>query len=183
MIHPSAQVDTKLIGPNTTVWQFAVILHGAQIGDHCNINCHTFIEGDVIIGNNVTIKSGVFLWNGLRLGDRVFVGPNATFVNDPYPRSKQYLDKHELTTLESDCSIGAGAIILNGLRIGHHALIAAGSLVTKDVPPHGLVKGNPGRLVGWVDAKSRPLRFENGCWRSVDNRIFDAFPPPENMPS
>lgn len=181
MIHPTAQIDTDQIGPNTTVWQFAVILEGAQIGDHCNINCHTFIEGDVIIGDNVTVKSGVFLWNGLRVGDRVFIGPNATFVNDPYPRSKQYLDQHELTTLESDCSIGAGAVILNGIQIGHHALVAAGSTVTRNVPPHGLVRGNPAQLVGWVDASGHPLRYTDGHWRSEDNQIYDQFPPPENL--
>lgn len=180
MIHPSAQVDTDQIGSHTTVWQFAVILEGAQIGDYCNINCHTFIESNVIIGDHVTIKSGVFLWNGLRIGDRVFIGPNATFINDPYPRSKQHLECHELTTLESDCSIGAAAIILNGVKIGHHALVAAGSTVTRNVPPHGFVKGNPARLVGWVDVSGHPLRFEDGNWRSIDGQIHNQFPPPEN---
>lgn len=181
MIHPSAQVDTDRIGPNTRVWQFAIILHGAQIGDYCNINCHTFIENDVVLGDQVTVKSGVFLWNGLRIGNRVFIGPNATFVNDRFPRSQQYPEHHDLTILADDCSIGAGAVILNGIHIGHHALVAAGSVVTRNVPAHSLVRGNPARQVGWVDPSGYPLRYEDGQWRSHDGQLYNQFPPPENQ--
>src|SRR5215216_7366035 len=89
-IHPLSDVQSEHIGKNTKIWQYAIILKGATIGENCNINCHTFIESDVVLGNNVTVKSGVYLWDGLRVEDNVFIGPNATFINDLYPRSKHY---------------------------------------------------------------------------------------------
>lgn len=180
MIHPTAQVDTQKIGPNTRVWQHAIILSGARIGDHCNINCHTFIENEVVLGNHVTVKSGVYLWDGIRVADNVFIGPNATFVNDRYPRSKAHLAKYPATILEQGCSIGAGAVILDGLRIGAYALIAAGSVVTRDVPSHALVKGNPARIAGWVDEEGHRLVFNEGGWMSNTGRIYPDIPPPSN---
>jgi len=148
MIHPLANVQTKQIGDKTSVWQFAVILKNAIIGSHCNINCHTFIENDVVIGDNVTIKSGVYLWDGIRVEEFVFIGPNATFVNDLYPKSKQYPTEFQQTYLRKGCSIGANAIILGGVEIGEHALIAAGSVITKNVVPNSLMVGNPARQKG-----------------------------------
>lgn len=180
MIHHTAQVDTSDIGPQTKVWQHAVILGGARIGNHCNINCHTFIENDVILGDYVTVKSGVYLWDGVQVEDRVFIGPNATFVNDRYPRSTVHLSGYPVTILEEGCSIGAGAVILDGLRIGHYALIAAGSVVTRDVPPHALVKGNPARIVGWVDEEGQRLIFRDDHWVSIAGRSFPEIPPPPN---
>jgi len=156
-IHPLADVQTQKIGEHTYVWQFAIILKGASIGKNCNINCHTFIENDVIIGNNVTVKSGVYLWDGIVVEDNVFIGPNATFTNDKYPRSKQYPDSFQKTKLEKGCSIGANATILGGLTIGRHAIIGAGSVVTKDVPAHALVRGNPAGMVAWVDEQGHKL--------------------------
>ncbi len=150
MIHPSADVQTSNIGEGTTVWQFSVILPNAVIGKECNINCHTFIENEVKLGDRVTIKSGVYLWNGIIVEDDVFIGPNATFVNDKYPRSKQFLQKSEVTRIKRGVSIGAGAVLLSGITIGEYALIAAGAVVTKDIPPYALVKGNPGKVVGSV---------------------------------
>lgn len=147
-IHPTADVQTEQIGTGTYVWQFSVILKGAVIGRCCNINCHTFIEGDVVIGNQCTIKSGVYLWDGIRIADNVFVGPNATFTNDKYPRSKIYPEKFLGITLEEGCSIGANATILGGVTIGRHALVGAGAVVTRDVPPNAIVAGNPARLIG-----------------------------------
>ncbi len=147
MIHPLADVQTEKIGANTRIWQYAVVLAGASIGENCNINCHTFIENDVVIGNNVTVKSGVFLWDGIRVGDNVFIGPNATFVNDRYPRSKQYPESFQVTTIENGASIGANATILGGLTIGENAMIGAGAVVTKDVPANTLWVGNPARMV------------------------------------
>ncbi len=176
MIHALAQVDTDQIGPNTQVWQFAVILAGAHIGDHCNINCHTFIENDVVVGDDVTIKSGVYLWDGLRVSSKVFIGPNATFVNDRFPRSKAHLQSFPQTILEEGCSIGAGAVILDGIRIGSRALVGAGSVVTRDVPANGLVRGNPARLVGWVDEQGRPLRLVDDIWQSPDGQRFEDLP-------
>lgn len=150
MIHPSADVQTSNIGEGTTIWQFSVILPNAVIGKECNINCHTFIENEVKLGDRVTIKSGVYLWNGIIVEDDVFIGPNATFVNDKYPRSKQFLQKSEVTRIKRGVSIGAGAVLLSGITIGEYALIAAGAVVTKDIPPYALVKGNPGKVVGSV---------------------------------
>ena len=154
MIHPSADVHSQTIGEGTRVWQFCVILEGARIGRNCNINAHCFIEGDVSIGDNSTIKSGVYLWDGTIIEDNVFVGPNATFTNDRYPRSKQYPDRFPVTTIKQGASIGAGAVILPGLTIGENALIGAGAVVTKDVPARALVVGNPGRIVRYLDVKS-----------------------------
>jgi len=158
MIHPLADVQTNQIGEHTTVWQFAVILSKAVIGKNCNINCHTFIENDVILGNKVTVKSGVYLWDGMRVEDEVFIGPNATFVNDPYPKSKQYPTQFQQTILRKGCSIGANATILGGLEIGQHALIAAGAVVTKSVKPHALMLGNPAKQNGWVNHCGEKLK-------------------------
>jgi acetyltransferase-like isoleucine patch superfamily enzyme len=153
MLHPTADVQTTHIGLGTTVWQFAVILKDAVIGENCNINCHTFIENDVKIGNRVTVKSGVFLWDGIRIDDDVFIGPNVTFTNDKYPRSKKYPDSFQFTQISKSVSIGANATILGGISIGEYAMIGAGAVVTKDVPAFGLVYGNPAKLVGKVNEK------------------------------
>jgi len=147
MIHPLADVSSNLIGEGTSIWQFTIVLEKAQIGKNCNINAHCFIENDVIMGDNVTIKCGVSVWDGLRIADHVFVGPNVTFINDNYPRSKQYPDKFLETVIEEGASIGAGSIILGGLRIGKNAMIGAGSVVTKNVPDNELWLGNPARFV------------------------------------
>jgi UDP-2-acetamido-3-amino-2,3-dideoxy-glucuronate N-acetyltransferase len=151
VIHSTADVQTKNIGSKTMVWQFSIILPGATIGDNCNINCHTFIENDVVIGDNVTIKSGVFLWDGIEIHDNVFIGPNATFVNDKFPKSKCYPENFQKTIINKGASIGANATILGGVTIGAFALIGAGSVVTKDVPPYALVYGNPAKIMGKVN--------------------------------
>jgi acetyltransferase-like isoleucine patch superfamily enzyme len=146
-IHPTADVQTKNIGAQTRIWQFAVVLRGAIIGKNCNINSHTFIEDDVVIGNNVTVKCGVYLWNGIRIENNVFIGPNVTFTNDKYPRSKQYPNAFQTTILKAGASIGANATILGGITIGKNVMIGAGSVVTKNVPDNELWVGNPARLV------------------------------------
>ncbi|TCN72124.1 acyltransferase [Acetobacteroides hydrogenigenes] len=146
-IHPTADVQTSNIGDDTLIWQYAVILKGATIGSNCNINCHTFIENDVTIGNNVTVKSGIYLWDGITVGNDVFLGPNVTFTNDKYPRSKQYPESFQRITIEDGASIGAGAIILGGLTIGKKAMVGAGSVVTKDIPAEELWMGNPAKFV------------------------------------
>lgn len=160
-IHPLADVQSTNIGEGTTVWQFAVVLKGAVIGSNCNINCHTFIENDVVIGNDVTVKAGAYLWDGIRAEDKVFIGPNATFTNDKFPRSKQYPGSFQQTVLEYGCSIGANATILGGVRIGRHAIVGAGSVVTRNVPANALVVGNPAKVAGWVDAQGNRLNEVN----------------------
>ncbi len=141
MIHPLSDVQSKNIGPNTNIWQFCVVLAQAQIGDFCNICSHCFIENDVIIGNNVTIKCGVQIWDMMRIEDDVFIGPNVTFCNDKYPKSRAKDWKCEPVIIQKGASVGANATILPGITIGEYALIAAGSIVTKDVAPHEVVKG------------------------------------------
>lgn len=147
-VHPTAEVHSRKIGANTKIWQFCVILDQASIGEGCNINSHCFIENDVVLGNRVTVKCGVQLWNGLRVEDDVFIGPNATFTNDPFPRSKVYPELFEQTIIHKGASIGANATILCGISIGEKAMIGAGSVVTKDVPPGELWFGNPARRRG-----------------------------------
>ena len=139
-IHPLSDVQSKNIGQDTKIWQFCVVLVKAVIGKNCNICAHVLIENDVIIGDNVTVKSGVQLWDGIRIEDNVFIGPNVTFTNDLYPRSKKYPEKFLQTIVKKGASIGANATIIPGITIGENAMIAAGSIVTKDVPANTLYK-------------------------------------------
>lgn len=149
--HKLSDVASHAIGDGTRIWQYVVILPGARVGSDCNICAHVFIENDVVIGDRVTIKCGVQLWDGLRVGNDVFIGPNATFTNDLFPRSKKYPDKYLLTTIEAGASIGAGAVILPGLTVGQEALVGAGATVTRSVPPRAIVVGNPARIIGYTD--------------------------------
>jgi UDP-2-acetamido-3-amino-2,3-dideoxy-glucuronate N-acetyltransferase len=153
MIHPLSDVLSDNIGEHTNVWQFSVILADAVIGSNCNINCNCFIENDVIIGDNVTVKSGVQIWDGLRIADNVFIGPNATFTNNPVPRSKVFLAEHKKTTIFKGASIGANSTILVGVTIGEYAFIGAGSVVTKNVPPYTVWYGNPATHKGYITEK------------------------------
>jgi UDP-2-acetamido-3-amino-2,3-dideoxy-glucuronate N-acetyltransferase len=145
-------VDTPYIGSGTRIWAFVHILSGARIGADCNICDHVFIEGDVVVGDRVTIKSGVQLWDGVTLGDDVFVGPNASFTNDPFPRSRRYQERVARTTVKDGASIGANATILPGVTIGERAMVGAAAVVTRDVPANTIVVGNPARIVGYVGA-------------------------------
>ncbi len=150
--HPQAIVESDKIGPQTRIWAFAHVLPGAVIGADCNLCDHTFIENDVIIGDRVTIKSGVQLWDGITIEDDVFIGPNATFTNDPFPRSKHYPEKFARTIIKHGASIGANATILPGLTIGQHAMVGAGAVVTRNVPPYAIVVGNPARIIGYAES-------------------------------
>lgn len=150
-VHALADVAPCDIGPETRVWQFVVILAGASIGAQCNICSHVLVEGDVQIGDRVTVKSGVQIWDGLRIEDDVFIGPNVSFTNDPFPRSRVRPEAFAVTTIKSGASIGAGAVILPGITIGRRAMVGAGAVVTKDVEPGSLVMGNPARHVRWLD--------------------------------
>jgi UDP-2-acetamido-3-amino-2,3-dideoxy-glucuronate N-acetyltransferase len=152
-IHESAICESKKVGAGTRIWAFAHILPGAQIGEGCNICDGVFIENDVIVGNNVTVKCGVQLWDSTTIEDNVFIGPNATFTNDRFPRSKRYPAKFASTTVRQGASIGANATILPGIEIGAGAMIGAGSVVTRSVPPNAIAVGNPARIVGYVDAE------------------------------
>ncbi len=141
MIHALSDVQSSNIGENTNIWQFVVVLKGAVIGKNCNICANCFIENDVIVGDNVTVKCGVQLWDGIRVEDDVFIGPNVTFCNDKYPRSGNKNFELLSTVVKKGASIGANATILPGITIGEKAMVAAGATVTKDVPPGVTVKG------------------------------------------
>lgn len=146
-VHPLADVQTQHVGEGTAIWQFVVVLAGAKIGKNCNVNALVLIENDVILGDRVTVKSGVQLWDGLTVEDDVFIGPNVTFTNDKYPRSKHYPASFQRTTLKRRASIGANATILGGVTIGEGALIGAGSVVTRDVPAGETWAGNPAAVM------------------------------------
>lgn len=147
MIHSLADVQSQNIGEGTNVWQFCIILKNAEIGKNCNINCQVLIENNVTIGNNVTIKPGVQIWDGITIEDDVFIGPNATFTNDLFPKSKNKYFKLEETLIKKGASIGANATILAGITIGENALIGAGSVVTKNVPANEIWVGNPAKFL------------------------------------
>ncbi len=153
-IHETADVQSIQIGNNVNIWQYVVILPNAKIGNDVNIDSHCLIENDVIVGNRVTIKCGVQLWDGIELEDDVFVGPNVTFSNDKFPRSKIYPESFARTLVSKGASIGANATILPNVTIGVNAMIGAGSVVTRSVPPNAIVVGNPAKIIGYVDAKN-----------------------------
>jgi UDP-2-acetamido-3-amino-2,3-dideoxy-glucuronate N-acetyltransferase len=157
-VHGSSEANSKNIGAGTTVWQYVVILPGAVIGRDCNICSHCFIENDVVVGDRVTLKSGVQLWDGMRIEDDVFVGPGAAFINDHFPRSKQHLEKHPQTVLRKGASIGANATVLPGVTVGRNAMVGAGAVVTRDVPRDAIVVGNPAQIIGYVSTESAKAR-------------------------
>lgn len=162
-IHPTADVQSVEIGRGTTIWQSVVVLPGARIGRDVNLCAHCFVENDVVIGDRVTVKSGVYLWDGVRLGSEVFIGPNVTFTNDKFPRSKSYPERFLETCVEAGASIGGGAVILPGLTIGRGAMVGAGAVVTKSVPPFAIVTGSPARIVGYVENNAQgKVLFDGG---------------------
>lgn len=155
-VHPLGCCETERLGDGTRIWAFAHVLAGASLGADCNICDHVFIENDVVVGDRVTVKCGVQLWDGVRLGDDVFIGPNATFTNDDRPRSRRWQDQVLRTIVEDGASIGANATILPGLTIGRNAMIGAGAVVTRNVPPNAIVVGNPARIIGYDGAEPVP---------------------------
>jgi len=152
-VHQLTDVQSENIGKGTRIWQFCVVLPGAQIGVDCNICSHVFIENDVVVGDRVTIKCGVQLWDGVTIEDDAFIGPNVTFTNDRYPPSDNFNEKIERTKVGQGASIGANATILPGVSIGEGSMIGAGSVVTRDVPAGELWLGNPARLTRKLRSK------------------------------
>lgn len=156
-VHPLADAKPAVLGGGTKVWQYCVILPNASIGSDCNICSHCFIENDVIVGDRVTIKNSVHLWDGLRVSDDVFIGPHVSFTNDPFPRSKQFPEKFSNTYIKRGASIGANATILPGITIGEYAMIGAGAVVTRSVPDYAIVVGNPAAIVGYTNTQPHSL--------------------------
>jgi acetyltransferase-like isoleucine patch superfamily enzyme/dTDP-4-dehydrorhamnose 3,5-epimerase-like enzyme len=150
-VHEQALCESDNIGPGTRVWAFAHVLPGARIGEDCNICDGVFVEGEAVLGDRVTVKCGVQLWNGVSIEDDVFIGPNATFTNDPFPRSRHWIESVG-TIVRATASIGANATILPGVEIGRGAMVGAGAVVTRSVPPYAIVAGNPARIQGYVQA-------------------------------
>lgn len=163
-IHMHADVQSQDIGEGTRIWQYCVVLPGAKVGKNCNICAQVFIENDVVVGDDVTIKNGVQLWDGVVIEDNVFIGPNVTFSNDKFPRSKQYPEKFLKTVIRKGASIGANATLLPGITIGQNAMVGAGAVVTRDVPPNAIVMGNPAEIRGYTSNNivSREVPIEAG---------------------
>jgi UDP-2-acetamido-3-amino-2,3-dideoxy-glucuronate N-acetyltransferase len=168
--HPTALVETGEIGCGTRIWAFAHVMAGAVIGNNCNVGDHCFIESGAVVGSEVTIKNGNMIWEGVTLENGVFVGPGVCLTNDLYPRSarlaqarERYHDRDWLvrTRVKTGASLGAAAVILGGVTIGEYALVAAGAVVTHDVPPYAIVAGNPARPRGWVCQCGLPLSLQN----------------------
>jgi UDP-2-acetamido-3-amino-2,3-dideoxy-glucuronate N-acetyltransferase len=151
-VHPDARCETASVGAGTRIWAFAHVLAGATIGSDCNICDHAFVEGAARVGNRVTVKNGVLIWDGVTIEDDVFLGPGVVFTNDLTPRAHVKKSSADLlpTLVRQGATIGANATIVCGLVIGSHAFVAAGSVVTRDVVDHALVRGNPARQAGWV---------------------------------
>ena len=152
VVHPSALVESDQVGDGTRVWAFVHILEGAVIGENCKIGDHVFIEGGAVLGDRVTVKNNALIWHGVTIGDDVFVGPNAVFTNVSAPRSRfqTYPEDWEHTEVAARATIGANSTIVSGIRVGYNSMIGAGSVVTRSVPDHALVVGNPARQMGWV---------------------------------
>lgn len=159
-IHPSSEVLSQQIGNDTYIWQYCIILPGAEIGSNCNICANVLIENDVKLGNNVTVKSGVQLWDGVTLEDNVFIGPNVTFTNDKVPRSKMYPDLFLKTLIKKGASIGVNSTIVAGHTIGEYAFVGAGSVVTKDIPANTVWYGNPAVHHGYITNEGVLLDLE-----------------------
>lgn len=155
-VHEHGLCESNDVGRGTRIWAFAHVLPGARIGEDCNVCDGVFVESGVVVGDRVTVKPGVQLWEGVEIEDDVFIGPNATFTNDPFPRSRQWLDAHPRTLVRRGASIGANATILPGLEVGIGAMVGAGAVVTRSVPPHAVVVGNPARIQGYHDPDGLP---------------------------
>lgn len=159
-VHPNALVESDKIGVKTRIWAFAHVLKGAVIGEDCNLCDYVFVENEVTIGSRVTIKNGISIWDGLEIEDDVFLGPNAAFTNDMFPRSKRHSGNYLKTLLKKGASVGANATILCGITLGTYCLVGAGAVVTKSIPDFALVTGNPARFRYWVSKTGEKLQFD-----------------------
>jgi acetyltransferase-like isoleucine patch superfamily enzyme len=161
-VHPNAMVATETVGKGSRIWAFSNVQKDVVIGEDCNICDHCFVESRVIIGHRVTVKNGVSLWDGMTVEDNVFIGPNAVFTNDIYPRSKVYHEQVDRTVLKEGCTIGANAVVVAGHNVGRWAMIGAGAVVTRNIPDYTLWFGNPARFVAYICKCAERLSFAKG---------------------
>jgi UDP-2-acetamido-3-amino-2,3-dideoxy-glucuronate N-acetyltransferase len=169
-VHPKGLCESSTVGPGTRVWAFAHVMEGAVVGAGCNIGDHAFVEAGARLGDRVTVKNAVLVWDRVTIEDEVFLGPNAVFTNDLTPRAarRKSLDEFLPTLVRRGATVGANATVVCGTTIGEHAFVAAGAVVSRDVPAYALVAGNPARRVGWVCACGERLdaALSCGCGRS-----------------
>ena len=174
MIHQTADVQSSNIGKGTNIWQNTIVLPGALIGENCNINAFCFIENDVKIGNNVTVKCGIYIWDGVLIEDDVHLGPNVVFTNDIRHRSKHKFEISRII-IRKGASIGANSTILGGVEIGEYAMTGIGSVITRDIPAFALVYGNPAKQHGWVDETGEKLKkLADNIWESTQGKIYEV---------
>jgi len=179
--HESSYVDDNVIvGVGTKIWHFSHIQSGSKIGKNCSIGQNVNIGNNVKIGNKVKIQNNVSVYEGVELEDYVFCGPSMVFTNIKLPRSEfpqRGSEFYQKTLVKKSASIGANATIICGITIGEYALIGSGAVVTKNVPAHALIIGNPGRIVGWVDQQGNKLKFDDndvstcGNFHLKDNKL------------
>ncbi len=160
-VHEKAICESETIGAGTRIWAFSHVMSGARIGRDCNIGEHCFVENDVVIGDSCVIKNNIAVWDGVRMEDRVFLGPNVVLTNDLRPRAKAFSEKFIPTHFLDGASVGANATIVCGVTIGRWAMVGAGSVVTKNVPDFALVYGSPARLRGFVCMCAKDLDFSD----------------------
>ena len=165
--HPTACVDEPAsIGPGTRIWHFCHVMSGARIGAGCTLGQNVFVGAEVVVGDRVKVQNNVSLYDGVLVEDDVFLGPSCVFTNVKNPRAA-VSRRGELSTtwLGRGCTVGANATVVCGVRVGAHAMIGAGAVVTRDVVEHALVVGVPARRVGWVGEAGERLRHEGDGWR------------------
>jgi len=166
-VHASGLNESDEVGEGSRIWAFAHVMKGAIVGRHCNIGEGAFVESGAVLGDHVTVKNGVAIWDRVTIEDHAFLGPNAVFTNDPAPRSHPDFrgtpDDWRPTRVREGASIGANATIVCGNTLGPWCFVGAGAVVTRDVPAHAVVVGNPARPLGWVCRCGHRLDDTLGC--------------------
>lgn len=166
-VHPGALCETGEVGSGTRIWAFAHVMSGAVVGEQCNLGNGVFVESGAVIGSRVTVKNNVSVWNGVTVENDVFLGPAAVLTNDRHPRSLQgradRQDNLDRILIREGASVGAGAVIIAPVTVGSQAMIGAGAVVTRDVPAHALMIGNPARRVAWVCECTSRLNRDLDC--------------------